>query len=221
MINIDNKIRISSHGLDFFIEKKQKITDHFLAQKENIGTDRWNIQGYYSSLPWLCKELIEKYDLDENMISRLTQIKEKIEEAIESFIKYNIDSESQSYYKIIIDEDWSAVGKKMHFIVTQRSTIIEHRFTKQENVGKDKFTTYGHLPQVNLILKAVLNEKIINLASSSEEFDIDDIDVTVDYFIENLENLTIKELNEGEYIEENDEDIDEDIDEIIEENNVI
>lgn len=203
MLHVSEGIRVTSKGLDFSIEKAQKVGDHFLAKKENIGTDRWVIKGYYPKVSGLLSCLSRCNDeLDEKTLNVINDLKEKIDSLIEGLKKYCVSDDD--YYKITIDEDWSAVGRKMNFVVTKRSTIGFHHFVKEENIGKDKFTTYGFFSQPNLILRAVMNEKLLDIAMSEDVFPIEHMNIIVDEFVKNLDNITIEKVDAVDEIEEDD-----------------
>lgn len=62
--------------------------------------------------------------------------------------------------KIELGKNWKIETDDMQFIVSQRSTIKEGRFTNPENVGKDKWEVEGYCSNITSCLN-IINKKIV------------------------------------------------------------
>ena len=62
--------------------------------------------------------------------------------------------------KLEVGKDWKIETDENQFIVSQRSVIKASKFTKEENVGKDKWEVEGYCSNITSCLN-IINKKIV------------------------------------------------------------
>lgn len=210
MIKINENYRIVGKDLNFTVESNQEIKEHFMTSPEKVGTKRWQTIGYLSTFGAIIKFLLKQEDVKEKDLEDLKTIAEKIDSIVEC--NKNIDINKAAHIKVIVNDRWYIVGTDMCYRIVKKEQIQSSRFTKEENVGKDKFISVGFVPNITIGLKTILNEIVLEHTSEREETHISKLDEIVERFIQDAESLVIEETS----AENSNEDMDLETDDIVE-----
>jgi len=192
MLTLTKDYRIIGRDLNFVLEHKQTIKEHVMTNPENIGSSKWQVIAYFSTFSAIESYLRNKTNINEDELIDLYKLLEDINDLIQSL--ENIKVPNMPHMKIVVNKDWYFKGTNMFYRVIKRESITNHRFTKEENVGKDKFINIGVCPNVHIALKRVLNEIILDFLSEKEYSTIDDIKLLLELFKLDIENLTFIEI---------------------------
>lgn len=205
MLTLTKDYRIIGRDLNFVLENKQTIKEHIMTNPENIGASKWQVMAYFSTFPAIESYLRNKTNINENELNDFYNLLEEINDVIKSLD--NIEVPNIPHMKVVVNKDWYFKGSNMFYKVIKRESIKNHRFTKEENVGKDKFINIGVCPNVHIALKRILNEIILDFLAEKESSTVDDIKILVDIFKLDIENLKFMEItpektDESSYTEE-------------------
>lgn len=209
MIIINENYRIVGKDLNFTVESNQEIKEHFMTSPEKVGTKRWQTIGYLSTFGAIINFLLKQEDIQEKDLEDIKAIAEKIDSIIECH--KNIDVNKAAHIKAIVNDRWYIVGTDMCYRIIKKEQIQSSRFTKEENVGKDKFISVGFVPNITLGLKTILNEIVLEHTSEKEETPISKLNEIIEEFIQDAENLVIEETS----AENSNDDIDLETDDIV------
>lgn len=192
MLVLTKDYRLTGRDLNFVLENNQIIKEHFMTNPDNVGTSKWQTVGYFSTFTSVENYLRKKTDINEDTLSDFYNLLDNVNKAIKSFESITIPN--MLYMKVVVNKDWHFVGTNMFYRIIKRESIQSHRFTKEENIGKDKFINIGAAPNVHIALKTILNEIILSFLSKKECNTIDDIQSLLESFKRDVENLEFIEV---------------------------
>lgn len=192
MLVLTKDYRLIGRDLNFVLENNQIIKEHFMTNPDNIGGSKWQTVGYFSTFSSVENYLKNKTDINDHELSDFYSLIESTNKMIKSF--ENIKTPNKQHIKVVVNKDWHFIGTSMFYRIIKRESIQSHRFTKEENVGKDKFVNIGVAPNVHIALKTILNETILNFLSEKECKTIDDIKLLLKSFERDIENLEFIEV---------------------------
>lgn len=197
MIKINEKYTLVGKDLNLIVEC---IQDSSLENKD-VEKNYMKRNKYFSTYEGLYS-FLDKLNLEDNEnITKAEYILEKLKNAYEEF--KNIDIGTISNKKIEIGDFWYLISESNFYRLVKKEFIKKSRFTKEENIGKDKFITYGFVPNVPVGLKIISNEIIIEFLSRESEDTMDELDKTIDNYLLDVQNLKISDTNNDiEYIED-------------------
>lgn len=207
MIYIDENYRILSKDLNLVIECNQEVKEHFNTNPDKVGTKRWQTIGYFTTFGASVKFLRKEEGVNEDALRKIEEIQTKIEAGLEEYKKIQVDKSKNS--KIIVNDKWYIVGTDMIYRMIKKEQIQSSRFTKEENVGKDKFISMGFVPDVVVGLKTILNETILEHLTEKNNSTLEDLMALVDTYIENVKNIYTEDvvLGSEDTIEELDDNV--------------
>lgn len=202
MILINNDYKIIGKDLNIVVESKQVIKDHNLPNRENVGTSRWQTAGYFTNFTSVIDFLAKQDGISEAELEGLSRLTDKVNQAIEDF--KNIKVQEDLHLKVALNKDWYMAGTSMFYRTIKREEIQVHRFTKEENVGKDKFINTGAVPNISMGLKSILNECILDFLATGDENSYEELEILIDKIISDSQNLNIEEVSQDSDELEND-----------------
>lgn len=193
MLLLTKDYRLVGRDLNFVLENNQPIKEHFMTNPENVGASKWQVIAYFSTLNPIESYLRNKTNIKEDELIDFYSLLENINEIIGSFESIVIPN--MPHMKVILNEDWYFIGTSMFYRIIKRESIQSHRFTKEENVGKDKFINIGATPNIHIALKRVLNEIILDFLSDKDLKTIEDIKTLLETFKKDIRNLKFIEVS--------------------------
>ena len=199
MLKIDKDCRLTGKDLNFILECKYEIKEQFNVSADKIGTSRWQADGYFTTFRAVKNYLIKENKISEENMVDFNAIIEKFDEAVKKF--ENITLPKEDNVKIIVNDKWYVVGSRLFFRVVKKEQIQKHRFTKEENIGKDKFINVGFTPNISIALKTILNEEILELVSIEKEISYSDIESIINNIVLNAESLTVEDARPEDQLE--------------------
>lgn len=192
MLTLTKDYRLIGRDLNFVLENNQTIKEHFMTNPENVGASKWQVIAYFSTFSSVESYLREKTDIKEDELIDFYNLLENANKIIKSL--ENIETPNMPHMKVVVNKDWYFIGTNMFYRIIKRESIQSHRFTKEENIGKDKFINIGASPNVHIALKRILNEIILDFLSEKESKTIDDIKALLETFKRDIENLEFIEI---------------------------
>ena len=212
MLKIDENYRLTGKDLNFVLEYSHEIKEHFNVSSDKIGTSRWQTAGYFSTFTSVKSYLVSKDNVSEENMIAFNSIVDKFNNAMETFKDIVLHKENN--VKIIVNNKWYIVGSRMFFRIVKKEQIQKHRFTKEENIGKDKFINMGSVPNIIIALKSIMNEEILELLSSDKEIKYADIEYIIDKLVSDSKSLLIEDVTSDDQlqIDEHDYEDNEDVD---------
>lgn len=198
MLKIDKNYRLTGKDLNFVLEYSHEIKEHFNVSSDKIGTSRWQTAGYFSAFTSVKSYLVNKNNISEENMIAFNSIVDKFNSAIESFKDIVLHKENN--VKIIVNNKWYIVGSRMFFRIVKKEQIQKHRFTKEENIGKDKFINMGSVPNIVIALKSIMNEEILELLSSDNEIKYADIEYIIDKLVSDSKSLLIEDATSDDQL---------------------
>lgn len=212
MIKITENYRLIGKDLNFTIESNYTVKENAMTNPENIGASRWQTIGYFTTFTAIENFVKNKMNVNEEEINNLYDLLDYTNNIIESF--KSVEIPKNIHLKVIVNQDWYFIGTNMFYRIIKRESIKNHRFTKEENIGKDKFINIGATPNAYLSLKTILNTILLEYLSSDEYNTIDEIKKVIDSFVADVEKIKFIEVSPNSIDSNVEEEIE---DEIIEE----
>jgi hypothetical protein len=103
--------------------------------------------------------------------------------------------------EIQLSNEYRIVSDEFQFVVQSMKLIQASKMTKEENIGKEKWSDIGYFPKINQALKCVSN----NILLANKDLDViitklNNLDIKIDEIKELLESTRIKGLLETKNI---------------------
>ena len=190
MIKINQNYTIIGKDLNFIIECVHDTKDLEEQDKEKNSTKK---SKYFSTFQGMVDFLCNQEDIDLEDLSGVKNICEKVNKIIDNLKHIDIDKTKSLTF--IIGENWQILGSYMFYKIVKKETIQKSRFTKEENIGKDKHVTLGFVPTLYIGLRVILNQIILDGLSNTDYTDLSDLELAVDMFVEDLNSFKIEEYS--------------------------
>lgn len=200
MIKINENYTITGRDLNFIIECSNENKEINLDDSEKTASKR---NKYFSTVEGVCSFLQGQDNIDENMLNSLKELSDKVVEIYNSFSEMELEKSRK--VKIDINGSWFIVGTYACYRIIKKEYIKESRFTKEENIGKDKFITYGFVPNLHIALKIVLSESILEFLSKEDNNNIKDLEEYIDTMVSYINKMTVSDTDDVD-IDNDDED---------------
>lgn len=204
MLTINNNYRLVGKDLNFVLEYNHEIKDHFKVSCDKIGTNRWQTAGYFTTFSSVKSYLVKQDNIPEQEMVLFNSVVDKVNNAVKSFMDIKLHKENN--VKIIINDKWYIVGSNMFFRIVKKEQIQKHRFTKEENIGKDKFINIGSVPNISIGLKSILNEELLEILCSDNEITYADIESVVDRILLDSKSLVTEDASSEDHLQINEND---------------
>ena len=204
MILINDNIRIVTRDFNFVIETLTEVQDGFMTNPENVGSTKWVNNGYFSNLSTLLKALVRDFSLTNEEEDKVNNLYQNIDEALKSFDDITIDVDDSMQHKIVVNDKWFLVGCSMIYRMIKKEQIQQSRFTKEENVGKDKFVVNGFVPNISVGLKSILNRTLIDLIDTDANLTFAKVVEAINEFVDNSNNIYTEDCLQNYDIESED-----------------
>ena len=104
---------------------------------------------------------------------------------------------------IKLSNEYKIVTNTMEFVVQKMNIIVKGENTKEENVGKENWTSIGYFPKINQAIQCVSKHILL----VNDDLDVivnklNEIDIKVEEIRHQLENTRVKDLIKQNKIEE-------------------
>lgn len=200
MIKINNYYTILGRDLNYIIECSNENKDLGADEVEKVSSKR---NKYFSSIESVCSFVAKQDNIEESIIDEFQALKEKVTLIYQNFEGMEVDKSRK--IKIDIAGMWFIIGTDSCYRIIKKEYIKESRFTKEENIGKDKFITCGFAPNVYISLKIILGEILLEFLGKEENCTINDLEECIDKAVSDIKNMTILDADDSEIIEDEEE----------------
>lgn len=199
MIKINDSYTILGRDLNFIVECSNENREVNPDELEKNSSKR---NKYFSTIEGLCSFLTSQDNIDEDNLTKLRNVSDKVLNVYNSFL--DIELEKNRKVKIDVDGTWFIIGTYACYRIIKKEYIKESRFTKEENIGKDKFITYGFSPNLYIALKIILSESLLDFLSKEDNSSIEDVECHIDKMVSSINSMVIVDTDETDI--DNDED---------------
>lgn len=191
MIKINENYTITGRDLNFIIECSNENKEISLDESEKVASKR---NKYFSTVEGVCNFLEKQDSIEEDTLNSLRELSEKIVQVYNNFSE--IELEKNRKVKIDINNSWFIVGTYACYRIIKKEYIKESRFTKEENIGKDKFITCGFAPNLHIALKIILSESVLEFLSKEDDNSIKDLKEYIDTMVSYMNKMTIVDTDD-------------------------
>ena len=218
MINLNENYSIIGKDLNIILRSKRSINDATtLSENNDELDDKFKFGGYFSTISAIYSHIKKTNLLEESEIEEFKNTVENYNEAINSFSGIDSLLCATNKLKINVTPNWSVFINGEIFTLIKTEQIKESRFTKEENVGKDKYINYGYPRNLAYSLKSILENIVLDFLSKTEENTLADLNKEISEYLDFVSCLKIDELTDEQGIDDIENEFEED-NEFIEEN---
>lgn len=193
MIKINDYYTVLGRDLNYIVECSNENRDLTVDESEKTSGKK---NKYFSSIEGVCNFLLKQDNINESALDEFKKLLDSVILIHSDFEK--IDIAKHKKVKIGINETWFIVGTYSCYRIIKKEYIKESRFTKEENIGKDKFITYGFAPNIYISLKIILSEIMLEFLSKEDNNTVEDLKEHINRTLEHIKNMDIAEVDESE-----------------------